>query len=81
MSVTAFDRFHTYMRAFRLGASTGQLTEWHEKALAHPDEQIRSAWNAGYAQGKDARADAVLKAKLLTGHVPSILRITDKDDT
>lgn len=72
-----FDLFHTHMRAFKLGTSTGAITQWHETAQKHPDGTIRKAWHTGYARGREARALAVREATDLYGHTPSVLRTAD----
>lgn len=75
-----FDLFHTHMRAFKLGTTTGAVTQWHQDAQAHPDEKIREAWHTGYARGREARALAVREATSLYGHVPSVLRTASQSE-
>jgi len=74
-----FDRFHTYLRAFKLGSSLGAITEWHKKAQGHDGPQIRDAWTSGHEHGLAARRDAVRTAGKLYGHTPTVLRIADED--
>ena len=74
---TPFDLFHTHMRAFKLGASTGAIGEWHQRAQNHEDIAIRKAWSDGYAAGREARSTAVEHASKLYDHKPSILRLAD----
>jgi hypothetical protein len=75
-----FDLFHTHMRAFKLGTTTGAVTNWHERAQAHQDEKIREAWHAGFERGRKARAQAVREATELYGHTPSVLRVNEGEE-
>lgn len=75
-----FDLFHTHMRAFKLGTSTGAVTQWHQDAQAHPDEKIREAWHTGFARGREARAQAVREATKLYDHTPSVLRTANEGE-
>lgn len=74
---SAFDRFHTYMRAFKAGAGMSQLGEWHTLAKTHADPAIRDAWTDGYAHGRRARAEAAARASGRFGHVPNVLRVQE----
>lgn len=77
---TPYDHFHTYMRAFKLGAAGGLISKWHQDAQDHQDASIRDAWHQGYAAGREARNTAVEGATKLYGYTPSILRLADAPD-
>lgn len=73
----AANLYHTYMRAFRKGASTGLI----DKAAAeHENPEIRAMWERGYNDGIAARIEASRKMQEETGYTPSILRLAEGVD-
>ena len=72
--LTPFERFHIFKRAWRSGATTGNIDE---AALNHPNPEVRALWDEGYKRGREDRIKIDAELCKRFKYKPNILRATD----
>ena len=70
-SIQSANLFHSYMRGWRDGAGMKAIRKEFE---THPDVSLKSAYEEGYSDGRDASSSASEYASRKYSYIPSILR-------